>query len=236
MNQPRKIDIVDYAILLVTEARNRGLVLRLVGSVAFMVHFRSRGANRPEGAKDIDLVTQKEWMKHVQRFMAESGWNLATELLMLSEFRETYSCMDMPFTIDIFYDEVDGNHPICVRERLALSFPTISEIDLLMTKLQRVEFRAIDIWDTCEFVSWKNCLLDLESFQHFLGKDWGLYTTVTDNLRNLVRTCDSGRGQIEMLLHAAATCRKSLAWRVRSIIGKRQKWWKDIYGASIVSG
>jgi len=221
--------LVEEALLIVKEARDEGIEVRLIGSVAVIILTGADSSDRPARLKDIDLISQVKYRAAVQNFLFSKGWELAQEFLLFSENRETYQSADRPFSLDVYYNIVDGNHRIRIGSRLLLSYPTITPTDLLMTKIQRVRLRPEDDWDACALLRMNRVEFDLARFRRLMGKNWGLYTTASGNLERLASKCEFSRAH--ELVEAAKSSRKSILWYIRSFIGPKVKWWSDVYEA-----
>jgi hypothetical protein len=226
-------ETLKEATALVVDAHARDIVLRIVGSAA-VGYFGQAEGQRPVPIKDIDLVTYRGLQERAQAFLLGRAWNLREEFLMFSESRETYSNEVKTYSLDLYYDRIDGNHPIDLSATLEASFPTVSWTDLLLTKLQRVKLRPQDIWDICALLGSVD-QFDRVRFATLLGQSWGLYTTVVRNLTFLLESSDVNRASAGHLLLAAETCEKRLGWRMRAIVGPRVRWWKEMYGARLLT-
>lgn len=225
--------LVEEAIHLVKSARDTGLELRLLGSVGVAFYVDSAIADRPATIKDIDLATRHERRRQVQEFLRGTGWEIAKELLMLSENHETYLTGRHEYSIDVYYDEIDANHRLSLKDRLDLSYPVIPWIDLLLSKLQRRYPRPEDTWDCCALLKVEPQRGDFEYYQQVVGRDWGLHTTVTENLTRLLHECPMLATRISTMLRIAVQGRKSWHWRLRALIGRRVKWWREVYDTKI---
>ena len=221
---------LEEALLLIKDARAAGIECRLVGSLAVFFYVGERFRLRPVPAKDIDLVSVIDSRRELQTFLKKMSWILDDSLLMFAEKRETYRSGDLSETLDVYYDEIDGNHAIDVKGRLDITFPAITLTDLLLTKLQRVQMRIQDCWDTCALLELDPQGVELKYFAAVLGSDWGLYTTVMDNLEELEKV----GGKTRLLQTIALSGKKSLRWRLRSLVGRRKRWWKVVSDTRVI--
>lgn len=217
---------------LIESSARHDLTLRLVGSIAILVLMKSSGHGRPEFPKDIDLAARGSERNAVQSFLALEGWSVARSLLLVAEMRETYTSFTTSCTLDVFYDEIDGNHAISIADRLSLSWPTLSWTDLFLTKLQRRCMRKEDVWDIALLMSSVESL-DRAYFQSVVGDSWPLYTTITDNFLYLERVIPRYVPEIVHLRMLALHASKSFKWRLRSTVGRRVKWWQDVSNAQV---
>ena len=215
-------DIVAEAVALADAARQQDTLLRITGSVAVALYATAVAVTRPTPIKDIDLVCRKGERRKIQRLFADRGYLIVEELLLLSEDRETY-VSPASYTVDVYYDAIDGSHTIDLSSRLELSYPMVTWTDLLLSKLQRRTPRQIDVWDCWALISTGIEKLEVMYYQRVLGRDWGLYCTVLDNL-NMVRVSfPSVAAFIAQLQSIAETAPRSLRWRLRGVLGRRTK-------------
>ena len=91
--------------------------------------------------------------------------------------------------VDIFLDTFEMSHTLDLGTRLEAEPETLAAAELLLTKLQIAEVNAKDLSDTAMLL-WDHepaaadgpGLLNLDPVVSRCAADWGLYTTVTDNL------------------------------------------------------
>jgi hypothetical protein len=204
----------------------RQLEVRLIGSLAIAAISGDTLLGRPTPAKDIDVVALSRIRPALQEALTIRGWQLSARSMLAADRREQFSD-ENEMVLDVFYDGIDGNHRIDLRERLFVTFPTISWTDLLLSKLQRVEMRASDVWDVHLLLERCSEQLDKARWRDVLGGEWGLYTTVTDNL---TRWRDRWpRISVEQLRAEAECASKSLTWQARGFVGRRMRWWTPVY-------
>src|SRR6202162_2387208 len=145
--------------------------------------------------------------------------------------------------IDVVIDELAMPHKLDLRGRLDGPAPTITLADLLLTKLQMWEINRKDLGDTV-------CLLadhalteddgdvegvSLPRLRSVLGRDWGVSHTFERNARKgaelwsqdqLPAPARDVAEQIRTLLQVIADAPKSRAWRLRSRVGERLRWYE----------
>ena len=222
-------ELVETALSLINSAHAEGIECRLFGSLGVEYYVGANCfASRPARPKDIDLVSKSSFRGAMQHLLQRLDWCLDKSLLLLADKRETYHKRGTRYTLDLYYDEIDGNHPISLRDRLTIAYPVMPVIDLLLTKLQRVSLRREDKWDICALLKLDKQDGALTYFTTMVAANWCLYTTVTDNLRSCLEDGCNAR----YLLTEAEVSPKTLGWRLRSIVGRRWRWWREVYGAS----
>jgi hypothetical protein len=142
--------------------------------------------------------------------------------------------------VDVFLDRFHMCHTLDLRQRLMDGYLTLTLVDLLITKLQIVELNEKDMKDILAI------LLDHESgqeapdrlnltyFARLVGSDWGLYTTLHDNLvKSKEHLADYLEGneasrvaeRLEEILQKMNASPKSIRWRARAKIGRRVGWY-----------
>jgi hypothetical protein len=154
-----------------------------------------------------------------------------------------YQAPDSRWSIDVVIDELVMSHKLDLRGRLDGPAPTISLADLLLSKLQVWEINRKDLGDALclladHAVSEKDSDVEgisLPRIRRVLGGDWGFCHTTERNLGRLEELCaeaplpspsfDVSR-QIATIRTAIDEAPKSMAWKVRSRVGERVKWYE----------
>ena len=226
-------------------ASDAGLGIRLMGGLAiWLVAPSVRVPPFVREYGDLDFAVRKRDARAVSPFLAAQGY--VPEKLFNSIHgaqRLNFGHPDGRWTIDVVVDELRMSHLIDLRGRLEPGRPTIDLADLLLTKLQVWEINAKDLGDiTCLLADRELSndpsdpeAIDLSRILALTGADWGLCHTVERNLRTVADFADERRPvnapqdpvvQANALLAAIAAGRKSLAWRVRSRVGERVRWYE----------
>jgi hypothetical protein len=146
---------------------------------------------------------------------------------------------------DIFFDKLEMNHMIPFTDRLEVDSLTIPLVDMLLEKMQIVHINEKDIIDTImllrEHVIGDGSpeTIDKRYLAALLSDDWGFYHTVTTNLKNVedrltiypelsAEDQKDISSKIETLLEVLEKEPKSLAWKLRSRMGTKTKWYRDV--------
>jgi hypothetical protein len=183
-------------------------------------------------------------------YPTHSGTGGFTAVTLGREFsRVIYIIKETNTTIDVFMDKLAMCHTIDFRNRLEIDYPTIPLADILLEKMQIVEIAEKDIKDTIALFLEHDVgdsdeeTINAEYISKLLAEDWGFYYTVTTNLKSIrniflplykEQSILSGeftetiRNRIEKLLDRIEREPKTLKWKLRSIIGKRKKWYQDV--------
>lgn len=244
----KHLEYVERALDLVDRARERGLELRILGSLAYRLHCPANLAlfeAMQRDLTDVDLAARGDQRKAVRAFLEELGYEIDHDLLVTTEGkRYAFSERSSSMVVDVFFDELFFCHPIPLRDRLALDFPTITPTDLLLEKTQIVEINPKDIKDSLVLLLEHRVdgsgpdTIDGSYIARLLASDWGFYYTVTTNLDRLRRHVGDGAltgeqaavvsGRIDELSKAIEEAPKTGRWKVRARIGPRKKWYQEV--------
>jgi hypothetical protein len=242
------LEYVDRALDLVEDARQQGLELRILGSLAYRLHCPANielFEQMKRDLTDIDLAARGDQRREVRTWLETRGFVVDQDVVVATEGKRY--CFTEPGSgtaLDIFFDELYFCHPIPLRDRLALDFPTITPTDLLLEKMQIVELNPKDVKDSLVLLlehsldtSGKDAI-DHTYVARLLGADWGFYYTVTTNLERLRGhlgdgELDAGQAQIveeriEALERAIEEEPKTGKWRMRARIGPRKRWYQEV--------
>jgi hypothetical protein len=228
----------------IAAAAAQSIPLRLIGGVA--IWLRASPAARAALGRaypDIDLVAHKKQSRRLRAVLEEAG--LQPERV----FNATHGARRLLYhgpggwQVDIFLDTFEMSHTLDLGPRLEAEPDTLAIAELLLTKLQVAEVNAKDLSDTAMLL-WDHepasadgpGLLNLAPVVTRCAADWGLYTTVTDNLAaadallgSLV-AADADRARIASRITAVtgalAAAPKSLSWQLRAKVGRRKRWYE----------
>ena len=239
---------VDRALELVNTARDRGLTLRILGSLAYRLHCPANIALFEEMKRDltdIDFATSSDQRRDVRDYLGGLGYVIDKDVLVTTEGKR-YAFTDPKngLNIDVFFDELYFCHPIPLKNRLSLDYPTITPTDLLLEKMQIVEINPKDIKDSLVLLlehpiaSNTTDAIDAGYIARLLAADWGFYHTFTTNLQRLDREMMKAgftpeatatvQGRIAELMQAIEQAPKGTAWKLRARVGTRMKWYQEV--------
>ncbi|MFH1328536.1 MAG: hypothetical protein ABIH76_06840 [Candidatus Bathyarchaeota archaeon] len=208
-------DFGQEATRLIDVGKERGIILRLMGACAIMLHSPKYGylyADMGRELSDLDLLTYSKFRGKLQKFFAgdahvgslqpdlysKSGgmgyvpdkW-FPWQALFMSRHR--YLDVKRNRAIDVFIDKLEFCHSIDFKNRLEIDYPTIPLTDMLMTKLQIVQLTEKDMKDvTILFTEHDISDKDEKEFVNskYLAKrfsdDWGYYHTATGNIKKVL--------------------------------------------------
>jgi hypothetical protein len=239
-------DVIAEARRLLGAAAREQVTIRLLGGVAIALLAHDPIPERLRRSYgDIDLVARREDTPRTRALLERLGYTANRRFNNLHGARRL-----------LYYDEANGRqldvfvgafrmcHELELAGRLELAPETLTPADLLLTKLQVVEINRKDLVDAitllhaCPVVERMRAgaaELDLERLSDVAGRDWGWYTTLTDNLGRIpsavAETLDGADAALVLqraeTIHAALDqAPKSLAWKVRAGVGRRVRWYE----------
>ncbi len=243
-------DKFENEVRRITEAGNKaGLLLRVLGSLAFQFHcpqFGSLQAEMGRAYTDIDFAAYSTQSKEIRALLTGMGYNEDREVFMVTEGgRAIFENPTTHLHIDIFYDKLDFCHVIRWAGRLELDSPTIPLAELLLEKMQIVRINEKDVIDTIMLLL-EHPLGDRDAetinmawIARLCAADWGLWRTMTMNLDKVKRLAagysqlsDEHKArvatQVDVALARIEAETKPLAWRMRARVGDRVKWYKEV--------
>jgi hypothetical protein len=238
----------DETHRILSEAKQQGISLRLLGAQAIREHCPKFGYLLDELGRsylDLDFVALGEWRTQLKQCLAGLDYEIDRQILIAAEgTRYIFRNRTDGLVIDVFIDCLDFCHRINLRDRLSLDYPTIPLADLLLSKLQIVEIAERDLQDILvlilehEIAESNNIeSIDARYITTLLATDWGFYYTVNQNLnllKSFLPACDWVNDktivseQVKRLQKKMEMEEKTLSWKLRSKIGTKIKWYKQV--------
>lgn len=231
------------------QPENQHMVMRLIGALAFRTHCPQFGTIQDAlGRKftDIDFASYRRFSKDISRLLAELGYK--EEKMVTQLFGESRMLFNDPVYgrhIDIFFEQLNFCHPLNFSGRLEVEELTLPLAELLLEKMQIVQINEKDLIDSIMLLR-EHPLGDTDQetinaavIARTLGDDWGFWRTVTGNLKLLDQMLGEYSGlkdedrqivhaRIHQLLERIDSQPKTAKWKLRSRIGERVKWYKDV--------
>jgi len=234
----------------IVDAANReGILLRLMGALAFNLHCPGFGHIQNMLGRtftDIDFASYRRYVPRIRSLFPRLGYEedaMVTNLygnrrLVFNDTKNSRHC-------DIFLDKLEFCHDIDFVNRLELDTPTVPLAELLLEKMQIVKLNEKDVIDTVMLLR-EHQLGDTDSetinashIARLTARDWGLWKTVTSNLnrvRQLVYEMEKlldddkkdVRNKIDVLLSRIEDEPKTGGWKMRARIGEKRKWYRDV--------
>jgi hypothetical protein len=238
-------DLPEEGRRLVAEAAARGFPLRLIGGVAIWLRASERArAALGRDYPDLDLVARRRDSRLLRDLLEQLGY--APERVFNATHgakRLLYHAGDGSYHLDVFLDVFEMSHKLVFADRLELESPTLPAAELLLTKLQVAEVNRKDLSDAA-ILLWDHELatrdgerrLNATYLESVCGDDWGLYTTVADNLARLrellgeLVTDAEAAARVDAraadLAERLKSAPKSPRWRLRAKVGRRKRWYE----------
>jgi len=237
------------AVALYDEAAQAGVLLRLIGSIAIKVrcprfrHLMVELGRRE--ALDVDLVGYGRDESAIERLFIDRGYALHPSIRHSREFgirRLIFLHPSEDLKVDVFLDQLVMAHTIDFTGRLELDSPTVTLVDLLLSKLQIHELTENDLIDTAVLLA-EHTLegdeIDVGHLIEILGDDWGFHHSAVLSLGKLEDALDrwerlpddaatAVRDRIARLLAAVEAARKSRRWKLRARLGERVRWYEEV--------
>jgi hypothetical protein len=243
-------EFITYANNIVTEAQKQGAVIRLLGAVAFNIHCPMFGHFQQEAKRhftDLDFAAYFNHNAAIRKTFTNLGFEEDREVaVVFARERMIYNMPGTGLHVDIFFDKLNFCHPIPWAGRLEVDSPTIPLAELLLEKMQIVQINPKDVIDTIMLLREHSLdkvdqdTINAERIASMCAKDWGLWRTVTMNLKKTREIskeytwlADEDRtivmDKVDQLLKIIDTQPKSSAWNIRNKIGDRVKWYKEVH-------
>jgi hypothetical protein len=239
--------IIKRTISLISNANEKGLILRVLGAIAFRIHCTKYGhlLKRARVITDIDLMGYSKQVDRLEKYIIENGFEMRPPSFAMVTNRRIFHDEKSGITVDLFLDKLEMCHNIDFRGRLEIDYPTIPLAEMLLEKLQIVEINEKDVKDAI-ILLYEHDLGDSDTetinIKHIAGilsHDWGFYYTATTNLRKIRALLGSLasplgvdeepiRSKIDRLLDTIEKEPKSLNWKLRAKVGTKKIWYKRV--------
>jgi len=243
------LDERDRLLQALDRPENRGVSLRLIGALAFRTHCPAFGRLQDDLGRvftDIDFGAYSRDFGAIQRILSEAGYE--EDKMVTRLFGEGRLLFHDPVSgrhIDVFLDRLDFCHIIPFKDRLEADRPTLPLAELLLEKMQIVKLNEKDLIDTIVLLrehpigEGDKETINGTVISRLAGDDWGLWRTLTGNLRLVADSLESYprlgpedrtlvRDRLQALEARLESQPKSRRWKLRAAIGERLKWYKDV--------
>ncbi len=244
--------VAEESDRLLREAEDRGLTLRLTGSLGVNLHCQGSRhllallGRRPH--RDIDMMGVWKQQRAVSRMFEDRGYLPDPDIRQAQEFgtkRLIYQHPETAVKIDVFMDDLVMAHTVPFGARLELDSPTISVTDLLLSKLQIHEITENDLIDMVILLADHDLgpgqreQVDHTYVADLLSKDWGFWRTTLYNLEKLDSAVDryqalpakvmgAVRERVATLRRQIDEAPKSRRWKLRARVGTRVRWYEEV--------
>ncbi len=243
-------DPLDEAMRIVDLCERSGLVVRLMGGLAFHARAADWTARVGRARRDIDLATRSRDRKGVSELLGREGYVGDRQYNALYGHKQLYfvdPAHDRP--VDVLVDRLEMCHRIEFGPRLEVDRPTLPLTELLLSKLQIVQINRKDVIDALALLAeyplgeHDRDTINVPRIVELTSNDWGWWRTVTGNIARLedfVRVdlrpaeLDFGRPHHHDVLHQLAALRvaidagrKSARWKIRAGVGDKVRWYEE---------
>jgi len=245
-------DFINEALSVVSEAERRGIVLRIMGAIAFKIHcpkFRNLHEALGREITDIDFLGYSKQRDQIKKLFVNLGYverpaSLARTLSSLGTREIYYNPANMR-KVDVFLDQLRMCHVIDFCGRLEMDCPTIPLAELLLEKMQIVNLTEKDVKDAAVLLREHDAgegdkeMINAKYIARILSDDWGFYYTVVTNLKkvqSLLNKFDAFTKEdlakvlekIDKIISMIENEPKTFKWVMRSKIGTKKKWYKHV--------
>jgi len=236
-------DPIVEARRLVEAATDKGVLVRVLGSVAVHLQAPAPGPLLTRPIKDIDIVARRGSRAAVTDLLIAAGYvpdemfntlHGATRLLFYDPNERK---------LDVFIGDFSMCHVIPLADRLERDPLTVPLAELLLTKLQIVELNETDQRDIYNLVyhhhvsSGDGSAIEGDFIANLCAKDWGLWRTskaTIERCRTNLGGYDLGaeasdliHERLDLLWTAIENTPKTAKWRLRSRVGDRVRWYDE---------
>jgi hypothetical protein len=226
-----------------------GIILRVIGSLAFQLHCPKFGylqAAMGRAYTDIDFAAYHRQTKEIQVLLSGLGYKEDREVFIVSEGgRAIFERSGLGIHLDVFYEKLAFSHMIFWNNRLEVDNPSIPLAEMLLEKMQIYQINEKDIIDTIMLLlehplgDIDHETINIKYVSGLCSNDWGLWRTTTMNLDKVRQLAQGYKqlsdeqkeridSQVKTALSRIEQEPKSLAWRLRSRVGDRVKWYRDV--------
>jgi len=211
-------DFVREATCLVDKAREKGVVLRVLGALAVYLHSRDHpeafklynelqrfGEGKPKFT-DLDLMaysSQRDSVKNFFEKIVKFKPNIQVNALFGYK-RLVYSHPQNYYHVDVFFDKLEFSHDIFFGSkpgggRLEADYPTISLPDIFLTKLQIHQMNVKDIVDLIILFAGHDINAETgRRVADVLADDWGFWYDAITNLNKVKKYAESLRSDAKI--------------------------------------
>lgn len=235
-------DIVAEAERVLDAAEAEGVVLRLIGGLAVEVHAHPIPPALARSYGDIDTATVKGENRAVTELLTGLGYEPARQFNALhGASRMLFNDRVNERKLDVFVGGFELNHSIPITARIDVDRRTIPLAELLLTKLQVVEFTDKDMRDALALLVGHEVgdhdgeTINADLIAALTAEDWGLWRTTQLNLERLrhgavtlaLDDADQQRAleRIDSVWQRIEQEPKSRRWRLRARVGDRKRWY-----------
>jgi hypothetical protein len=242
---------------LLSLAREAGVILRLLGAVAFARRCPNHAYLRERLGRhytDIDFAAYGRDADRIRAILAAAGYRDDPHVYVGSEgSRLVAEHHGIGIHVDVFLDKLEFCHTVPWKGRLELEPETIPLAEMLLQKMQIVEINEKDLIDAITLLleyplgDTDDGTVNIGRIAQLCAGDWGWWRTLTMNLdkvRTMAEHYDEMtdeetrrvREQVQAALDRIEAEPKSMSWRLRAKVGDRKKWYRDVSELTALPG
>lgn len=230
-------------------AAQRGVLLRLVGALAFHLHcpqYCHLQASLGRQFTDIDFASYREHIPEIKKLFSDLGYEEDFMVARLFGQRRLlfYDHANNRHS-DVFIDQMEFCHDLPLRGRLEVDPLSLPLAELVVEKMQIVQINEKDIIDTIMLLrehpvgTTDDEVINAKVIAQLCAQEWGLWKTMSINLAK-AKEMVKGYEQLDQadkedvltkvdeLLDYMEKEPKPMKWRMRAKVGERVKWWRDV--------
>jgi hypothetical protein len=199
-------DPLAEAVRIVGLAQDRGLLVRLMGGLAFHAQAPTWTARISREGRDIDFATRGKDRKGVTELLVAEGYTPDKQYNALYGHKQLYF-VDEPHRrpVDVLVDRLEMCHMFEFADRLAVTSPTLPLAELLLSKLQVVKINRKDVLDALILLGEhpldrgdgsgaaadQTASISTARIVGLTSSDWGWWRTITGNLDKLMHILET---------------------------------------------
>jgi hypothetical protein len=207
-------DPLAEALRIIALADERGLLVRLMGGLAFHAQAPTWTARIDRDGRDIDLATRSTDRTALSDLLIGEGYTPDRQYNALYGHKQLYFVDESKGRpVDVLVDRLEMCHRFEFRDRLAISRPTLPLAELLLTKLQIVKINRKDLLDVLILLASHplaaasdgagegaraGATINVSRITGLTSADWGWWRTVTGNLDRLRTYVETELGPNEL--------------------------------------
>jgi hypothetical protein len=234
---------VGEARRLVEAATRKGVMVRVLGSVAVHLQAPDPGPLLTRPIKDIDIVTRRGSRAAVTELLIGAGYVPDQMFNALHGAGRLLFFDPNERKLDVFIGDFSMCHVIPIADRLERDPLTIPLAELLLTKLQIVELNETDQRDIYNLTyhhgvtSGDGTGIEGDFIAGMCAKDWGLWRTAKGTIERLQTNLagynlDAAASsliseRLRALWAEIENAPKTAKWRLRNRVGDRVRWYDE---------
>lgn len=236
--------LCDKAKVIIDEAGKLDVPVRMFGGASiWLINPRLHKwlLERGRKLKDIDLFTFTEYRDKLKTKLLEQNYREEKLSPIISLYRSIY--LSDGIKVEVQYDKLRYCHELDLRNIRFTHDYVLNLGCLLLSKLQIANLAEVDFYDIWVILTelvglaYDNLKEEEEYICNALSKSWGFFHTFELNCNKLKEfylngnLCSKNTGDInylEELLKKVEAKTKPLSWKLRSIIGEKVKWYKEV--------